>query len=122
MRVSVPPQVYWCSYMVILNIKSRPQLQAVIAKMERVAEEEFGRTIPSTAENSRHALQCHYVTGKFLEQVNLLLCAVQNAYATSMRRSCMMVIGGGGGAEMTPPSVQGEQLGGRGRGAKTTPN
>ncbi len=36
-KQKIPPtslQVYWCSYMVILNIKSRPQLQAVIAEME----------------------------------------------------------------------------------------
>ena len=49
-------QVYWCSYMLILNIRSRPQLQAIMAKMEKAAEEEFGRTLPSTAENSRHPI------------------------------------------------------------------
>ena len=49
----VAPLVSWCSYMVILNIKSKPQLQAIIAKMERVAEEEFGRTISPMADRSR---------------------------------------------------------------------
>lgn len=49
----VAPLVYWCSYMVILNIKSRPQLQAVIAKMEKLAEEQYGRTLSPAAETSR---------------------------------------------------------------------
>jgi hypothetical protein len=52
----VAPLVYWCSYMVILNIKSRPQLQAVIAKMEKEAEEEYGRTIASNAQTSRYVV------------------------------------------------------------------
>lgn len=49
----VAPLVYWCSYMVVLNIKSRPQLQAVIAKMERLAEERYGRKISPLADTSR---------------------------------------------------------------------
>lgn len=49
----VAPLVYWTSYMVVLNIKSRPQLQAVIAKMERMAEEQFDRKLSPMAETSR---------------------------------------------------------------------
>ena len=49
----VAPLVYWCSYMVVLNIKSRPQLQAIIAKMERLAEEAYDRKISPLADTSR---------------------------------------------------------------------
>lgn len=50
----VAPLVYWCSYMVILNIRSRPQLQAILGKMERLAKEEHGRTISPMADTSRY--------------------------------------------------------------------
>ena len=53
----VAPLVYWTSYMVVLNIKSRPQLQAVIAKMERLAEEQYNRKLSPMAETSRYLLE-----------------------------------------------------------------
>lgn len=49
----VAPLVYWCSYMVVFNARSRPQLQAVIAKMEREAEDHWGRSIEEDAKTSR---------------------------------------------------------------------
>ncbi|KAK9917473.1 hypothetical protein WJX75_004731 [Coccomyxa subellipsoidea] len=35
----VAPLVYWTSYLVLVTVNSRPQLQAVIARMERRAKE-----------------------------------------------------------------------------------
>ena len=52
----VAPLVYWCSYMVVVNANSRPQLQAVISKVEREAKEKWGRSIEEEAMTSRLAL------------------------------------------------------------------
>lgn len=39
----VEPLVSWTSYMVIVTVYSRPQLLAVLARVEKAAMEEFGR-------------------------------------------------------------------------------
>lgn len=52
----VAPLVSWCSYMVVLNIKSRPQLQAILAKMERLAEQQYQRKLDPNAMTSRSDL------------------------------------------------------------------
>lgn len=49
----VAPVVYWCSYMVFATIKSRPQMQAVVAKIEQKAEQEWNRPISQLAKTSR---------------------------------------------------------------------
>ena len=49
----VAPLVYWCSYMVVLTIKSRPQLQAVLAKIEKEAGEKWDRRISQDASTGR---------------------------------------------------------------------
>lgn len=50
----VAPLVYWCSYMVVLNVTSRPQLQAVLAKIEKEAAEVWNRRISEDATSSRY--------------------------------------------------------------------
>lgn len=49
----VAPLVYWCSYMVVLNARSRPQMQALIAKIEKEAAENWGRPISEEASVGR---------------------------------------------------------------------
>lgn len=49
----VAPLVYWCSYMVVLNARSRPQMQALIAKIEKEAAERWGRPVSEEASNGR---------------------------------------------------------------------
>eukprot|EP00884_Botryococcus_braunii_P000986 jgi/Botrbrau1/10889/Bobra.0025s0065.1 len=41
----VAPLVYWTSYMVLVTIFSRPQLNAILGKVEREAQEQFGRSL-----------------------------------------------------------------------------
>ena len=51
----VAPLVYWTSYMVLVTIFSRPQLQAVLAKAEDVAAERFGRNLGGARNPGRSA-------------------------------------------------------------------
>jgi ribosome-associated protein len=39
----VAPLVYWTQYMIIVTVFSKPQLGAMLAKVEKAAEEMFGR-------------------------------------------------------------------------------
>lgn len=39
----VAPLVYWTQYMIIVTVFSKPQLGAMLAKVEKTAEEMFGR-------------------------------------------------------------------------------
>lgn len=41
----VAPVVYWTRYMLIATVFSRPQLNAILAKMVREAEQAHGRTL-----------------------------------------------------------------------------
>lgn len=49
----VAPLVYWCSYMVMATVKSRPQMQAVVAKVEQAAEQTWDRRISELARTQR---------------------------------------------------------------------
>lgn len=41
----VAPVVYWTRYMLICTVYSRPQLNAILGKMVKEAEQEHGRTL-----------------------------------------------------------------------------
>ncbi|KAK9846486.1 hypothetical protein WJX81_005096 [Elliptochloris bilobata] len=45
----VAPLVYWTSYLVLVTVTSRPQLQAILGKMERQARDEWGRAPSAVA-------------------------------------------------------------------------
>jgi len=49
MVLHVAPLVYWTRYMVIATVFSRPQLNAMLAKIEKEAEETFDRRPASSA-------------------------------------------------------------------------
>lgn len=42
----VAPLVYWTSYMLVVSVFSRPQLNAMLAKMEKEAEDNWDRDLP----------------------------------------------------------------------------
>lgn len=43
MVLHVAPLVYWTQYLIIVTVFSKPQLGAMLAKVEKVAQEAFGR-------------------------------------------------------------------------------
>ncbi len=43
--LNVAPVVYWTRYMLICTVFSRPQLNAILGKMVKEAEQEHGRTL-----------------------------------------------------------------------------
>jgi ribosome silencing factor RsfS/YbeB/iojap len=51
----VAPLIYWTSYMVLVTIFSRPQLQAVLAKAEDAAHTKFGRDLAGARNPGRSA-------------------------------------------------------------------
>lgn len=49
----VEPLVSWCSYMVLCSVMSRPQLLAVLGRMEDAAQQSFNRTKQNSAGSSQ---------------------------------------------------------------------
>ena len=49
MVLHVAPLVYWTRYMVLVTVFSKPQLNAILAKVEKEAEEVFDRKPASPA-------------------------------------------------------------------------
>ena len=52
MVLHVAPLVYWTRYMVIATVFSRPQLNAMLAKVEKEALDTFGRRPSSPAQGT----------------------------------------------------------------------
>lgn len=48
----VAPLVYWTRYMLVVSVFSRPQLGAVLGRLQAEAAETFGRTLPGDATGS----------------------------------------------------------------------
>ena len=70
----VAPLVYWCSYMVVLTIKSRPQLQAVLAKLEKEAAEKWDRRISQDASTGRLVQCC--IRSYYTDRIFRCLCMI----------------------------------------------
>uniref|UniRef100_A0A061SE25 Ribosome-associated protein n=1 Tax=Tetraselmis sp. GSL018 TaxID=582737 RepID=A0A061SE25_9CHLO len=49
----VAPLVSWTSYMVVITTFSRPQMQAMLFKINKMAQEKFGRQPPYTKQTSQ---------------------------------------------------------------------
>lgn len=79
MVLHVAPLVFWTRYMILVTVFSRPQLGAMLAKLEKEAEEHFGRrpAAPATGRSTWELLDygdivCHVLTAEEREYYDLV--------------------------------------------------
>jgi ribosome-associated protein len=94
LALHVAPLVYWTRYMVLATVFSRPQLGAILARVEKEAEDTFGRR-PASAASGRSEWELL----DFGDVVVHVLTAQQREYYDLVRRRCHCVWGVNGGAD-----------------------